>query len=95
MTNPPLDNVLPRGGQCLLCGRYYDMNEVELGVYVDFFLHKQQRCTCPTCFSEQLHRVEDPQLDDVLFSRKYCDVRPSALLRSASKWRPAGPESSD
>ncbi len=84
----PQDNLLPFGGQCILCGRYFDMNEVYLGVYVEYFLHKQEECTCPTCFAEQLHRVQDPSVEDVLQSQQYCDRRPSELLRQASRWRP-------
>jgi hypothetical protein len=80
------DDLLPVGGQCTLCGRYYNINEVQIGVYVDYFLLKRQECTCPTCFGEQLHRVDDPTLDDVLFSRRYCDRRPSELLGRVSVW---------
>ena len=83
---PRQDDLLPLGGQCILCGRYYDINEVQVGVYVDYFLNKRQECTCPTCFGEQLHRIDNPNLENVLFSRRYCDTRPSELMRRASRW---------
>jgi hypothetical protein len=85
-----IDNLLPFGGTCTLCGRYFDINEVYLGVFVEYFLHKKDDCTCPTCFGEQLHRVQDPSVENVLESQKYCDRRPSDLILAASTWRKPG-----
>jgi hypothetical protein len=83
------DDLLPFTGHCNLCGRYFDINEVNVGVFVHYFLLHRPSCPCPTCLGEQLHRVQDPTLQDVLFSRKFCDRSPNQVIRLASVWRNA------
>ena len=81
------DNSLSTVGHCTLCGRMFTVNEVqEGGVFIEYFLLHQGKSSCPTCFGEQLHRMKDPSLDDVLECEKFCDQRPSQLLDSASVW---------
>lgn len=83
------DDLLPNGGHCALCGRYFDINEVQVGVYTDYYLSRRKACPCPTCFGHQLHRVQDPSIEDVMQVLKFCDLRPSDLIDRASVWDPA------
>lgn len=69
-----------------MCGRYFDFNEVNIGVYTEYFLLHRTRCPCPTCFGHQLHRVQDPTLGDVLDRHKYCDHTPRNMMTAASLW---------
>lgn len=80
------DDSLPNGGHCALCGRYFDINEVQVGVYTDYYLSRGTACPCPTCFGHQLHRVQDPSLQDVMELLKFCDSRPSRMFDRASIW---------
>lgn len=87
-SNQRVDEALPISGYCILCGRAYNINEVNVGIYVDYYVKKGQECSCPTCFSEQIHRMQDPSLQDVLARHRYCDRKPSTLLQQASVWAP-------
>jgi hypothetical protein len=80
------DNLMHSGGHCALCGRYFDINEVVVGVYTEYFLLRNKACPCPTCFGHQLHRVQDPTLDDVLDRLKFCDLSPRNMMTRASVW---------
>lgn len=80
------DDSLPNGGCCLLCGRYFDINEVQTGVYTEYYLSRRNSCPCPTCFGHQLQRLHDPSLEDVMEARKFCDLSPSALIDRVSVW---------
>lgn len=84
------DDLLPNGGHCTLCGRYFDINEVRVGVYTDYYLSRRKACPCPTCFGHQLHRVQDPSLEDVMDMLKFCDLKPSLMFDRASIWDAPG-----
>jgi hypothetical protein len=82
------DDLLPVNGHCHMCGRYFNLNEVHVGVFTDYFLLRTSDCPCPTCFGHQLHRIEDPMLEDVLDAKKFCDIKPTKIIAKASVWEP-------
>ena len=91
------DDAIPHGARCYCCGRYYDMNEVHVGAYTDYYLVNGAESSCPSCFSQIIYGVADPIRDNLLYRRLFTDTPFSRLLRDFSLWaepaRPASRES--
>ena len=86
-----IDDSLPTRGTCMLCGRLFDLNEVQTGIFLSYFLLHRGACPCPTCFGSRVHRVEDPDLETVFLARRFLDTAPSRVIRNASVWNPGHP----
>lgn len=84
------DDAMPHHARCFCCGRYYDLNEVHLGAYTDYYLAHGPQSPCPSCFSQMIHGVKDPVQDNLLLRRLFSDTRFSLLLRRVSVWHATG-----
>ncbi len=85
-TSSAIDDTLPKGGTCRYCGRLFDINEVVLGAYVEFYLANRDSCSCPTCFSQTIYGATNLPEENVLFRLSFADTAPSTLLQRASVW---------